>query len=60
MSNDQLLEFSSRDMAGIDEISKQDDVFSLLSCSLCPTIYGQDMVKVLKQHFSIIKCHHFF
>lgn len=45
-ANEQLLEFSERDLAGIKEIQKQENVFALLTCSLCPTIYGQDMVKV--------------
>ena len=44
-----LLDFNSQDLAGIQEIQKQDEVFSLLVCSLCPTIYGQDMVKVRYQ-----------
>ena len=45
-SAEQLLDFNSQDLAGIQEIQRQEDVFSLLVCSLCPTIYGQDMVKV--------------
>ncbi|XP_078483973.1 DNA helicase MCM8 [Ciona intestinalis] len=44
-SADELLDFSARDLAGIEEIRKQDDIFSLLVASLCPTIFGQDMVK---------------
>uniref|UniRef100_H2YE22 DNA helicase MCM8 n=1 Tax=Ciona savignyi TaxID=51511 RepID=H2YE22_CIOSA len=42
---DELLDFTPRDLAGIQEIRKQDDIFSLLVSSLCPTIFGQDMVK---------------
>ncbi|CAK8676777.1 unnamed protein product [Clavelina lepadiformis] len=44
-SPEHLLDFSERDLAGINEIQKQNDVFPLLVSSLCPTIYGQDMVK---------------
>lgn len=40
------LEFSELDMMGIQEIRKQDDLFALIVSSLCPTIYGQEMVKV--------------
>ncbi|XP_039271965.2 DNA helicase MCM8-like [Styela clava] len=39
------LEFSELDMKGIEEIKKQDDIFSLLVASVCPTIYGLEMVK---------------
>nr|CAB3263697.1 DNA helicase MCM8 [Phallusia mammillata] len=45
IANEQLLDFSERDLAGIKEIARQEDIFALLACSVCPTIYGQDMVK---------------
>ena len=40
------LDFSTSDIEGIEDVSKQQEVFSLLTCSLCPTIYGHNMVKV--------------
>lgn len=43
---DTELEFSDSDLKGIEEIKNQDDIFSLLVSSICPTIYGLEMVKV--------------
>ncbi|KAI8915900.1 DNA replication licensing factor MCM8 [Gorgonomyces haynaldii] len=43
-SKDAML-FSERDLFGIREIHSQPNVFNLLVHSLCPTIYGHEMVK---------------
>lgn len=39
------LDFTTKDFYGIEEIHNDDDVFKLLVGSLCPTIYGQEIVK---------------
>lgn len=40
------LNFSASEIEGIKDIESQPNLFSLLTCSLCPTIYGHNMVKV--------------
>lgn len=40
------LEFTKTDMDGIALMQSKEDIFSLLVSSVCPTIYGLEMVKV--------------
>ena len=39
------IEFSTKDMYGILDISSQKDPFKLIVNSLCPSIYGHELVK---------------
>ncbi|KAK3604621.1 hypothetical protein CHS0354_028978 [Potamilus streckersoni] len=39
------LDFSMKDLYAIEEIQSQENLFRLLVLSLCPTIYGHEMVK---------------
>jgi len=39
------LNFTASEIEGIKDIESQPNLFSLLTCSLCPTIYGHNMVK---------------
>jgi len=41
------LNFSASEIEGIEDIKNQPNLFSLLTCSLCPTIYGHNMAGIL-------------
>jgi DNA helicase MCM8 len=50
----ETIEFDYRDYYAIEEISREPNLFKLLVNSLCPAIYGHEVVKGVPAHHKIL------
>ena len=50
------LQFTNRDLSAINEIAHDEDVFKLIVNSICPSIYGNEVIKIVLYRFRSRTC----